>query len=87
MNKRTFILTLGSAMFAVGAGCSENTTKEEVMSKIKNFEELETNETVMSVYRFVDSEANVVLYTGAPNNNGGITAIPLSSTDLEVDNG
>ncbi len=71
-------------MLTVGAGCASD-SGEDIMAELDNVTQLKEGgfggETVT---RFVDREAGVVMYQTAINGyGGGLTAVPISETDLE----
>lgn len=53
---------------------------------VENIDVGEPNATAKNdIYRWVDTEAGVVLYYFTGADKGGLTAIPLSETELESD--
>lgn len=83
MNKRTFLTALGSALVAVTAGCAEK-TGEEAMSELTDVKNLDGKNGINEVEatRFIDREAGVVLYSAWRGAGGGVTAVPISETNL-----
>lgn len=84
MNHRTFLTALGTAMLTISAGCASDADEEDIMSELTDVTKLKENEFGgPNVTRFVDREAGVVLYESWDGAGEGVTAIPLSETDLE----
>lgn len=61
-------------------GSSENEHGWEVVENIDADEPSATAKN--TIYRWVDTEAGVVLYYFTGAEKGGLTAVPLSETDL-----
>lgn len=90
MNRRTFFTAFGSAIIATIAGCTDDESQEEIMTKIDNADVLEPEGDGIGnsakILRFVDKEAGTLVYAqlGAMGiKNGGMAALPISETDLE----
>lgn len=61
----------------------ESSKNEHGWEVVENIEESEPNATAKNpIYRWVDTEAGVVLYYFSGADKGGMTAIPLSETEL-----
>lgn len=72
MHRRTYLSTLG-ALLALTAGCTEESMSGEKVGEGGSED----------VYRFIDREAGVVIYTSHGYKSGGVSVIPISDTNLE----
>ena len=74
MKRRTYLTTLGSALLAIAAGCTEvDSMSGEEIGEAGG----------QTVYRIVDREAGVVIYASAGFEKGGLAVVPLEETNLE----
>lgn len=82
--KREFLTALGTAFLTIGAGCSADTTEEDIMSELTDVEKVKSKGlTGPDATRFIDRGAGVVLYQTTVGGYGaGLTAIPIEDTDL-----
>ena len=68
------------------SGSAESPTNEHGWEVVENIDVDEPNHTAKNtIYRWVDTEAGVVLYYFTGADKGGMTAVPLSETDLDSD--
>lgn len=68
------------------SGSAESPENEHGWEVVENVEVDEPNPTAKNtIYRWVDTEAGVVLYYFTGADKGGLTAVPLSETELGPD--
>ncbi len=83
MNRRTFLTALGASFLTVASGCVSDADEEDIMSELTDVERLkEDGLSGPSVTRFIDREAGVVIYQSVEGNGSGVTAVPISETNL-----